>query len=113
MPVIGVCLGILMGSLSGFVFWKFIDTLWKASTRQVPLIAGEILAIFTFWLGGNWLQTPFLESADTTEVLYYYILTLTCIFTPIALAKLVQRILIHFQEKQRLEESRSEGNSDD
>lgn len=109
--VMGVCLGILMGSLSGFVFWKFIDTLFKASLKQTPIIGGQVLGIFAFWVGGNWLRTSFLESVNSAETLYYYILTLTCIFGSVSVAKVIDRVVKQAKDKARLENAR--GSSDD
>ncbi len=105
-----------MGCLSGLVTWILVGTLFKASVKQIPIISGQMLGIFTFWLsgglGGDRLLTSFLQSVDSTEMFYYYAFTLTCIWTPVAVAKVIVIIMQHAKETARLEKQQMKRSSD-
>lgn len=99
MLVIGVPLGILIGVVSGVVFLLLFKTLWRASVKQIPLLIGEMLSIPTFWFGGHWLTTALLESVDLNEMLPSFILSLTCVFVPIAMASVIFVIVRYGTER--------------
>jgi len=101
--LIGICLGILIGLLSGSFFWWLVGTMWKASIKQSPIIAGQLFAIPTFWFGAKWLSAPLLDPINRTEMLEPYIVTLTCIFGVIAAVRILQRIKSYGEGRRKVE----------
>ena len=99
----GVCLGILIGILTGTVFSVLVMTAKNTSFKEIQSIIkliAEFLAIPSFWFGGPWLTTDFLKIVNFNDIFESYVLSLTIIFTPIALIVLIP-ILIGFAEDVR------------
>jgi len=94
--MIGIPLGLLIGVLTGLVVPLLIRTAWRVSKLNInSLLAfiGQFLAIPTFWLGGPWISGSFLKGETLTEILPYYIFSLACTFSIIALYPLLRIVI--------------------
>jgi hypothetical protein len=83
MSVIGYPLGILIGVITGAVFNKFLSITEKAPKAKLSTFvtfSGQILALPTFWFGGPWITTQFLQQVNLEEVLPGYLISLTLTF---------------------------------
>ena len=68
-PGVGIPLGVLIGVLTGGVAILLFRTAWRETDLAGLLkVIGEILIIPTFWFGGPWLTTTFLDSVDLDEI---------------------------------------------
>lgn len=74
-----------MGVVSGFVMVLLLYTAYEATPSKLLVICAEILAIPTFWFGGPWLATAFMQGIDHAELLPSYVLALALCFTTIVM----------------------------
>ena len=83
--VIGICLGALIGVITGAIFIYMLKSLSKAAVwlDGVKIVA-EMLSIPTFWFGGPWVATKVLLSVQWQHVLPWYIALLAILFLVIA-----------------------------
>jgi hypothetical protein len=109
--LVGVVLGLLIGGLSGFFIWWLLDKMWEASLKQAPIVAGQLFAIPGFWFG-TWLGAPLLKPVDHAEMLEPYILTVACIFVPVAAWRVLIRIRTVAKRKRTAEKKMANGGSD-
>ncbi len=83
MSIIGYPLGILIGVITGYVFMLYFQTVnaskkFKYST--ILKISTQLLALPTFWFGGPWITSQFLQSVNFAESLPGYLISLTITF---------------------------------
>lgn len=96
MSIIGYPLGILIGIITGFVFTLF----FKAATAEskvklstITKISTQLLALPTFWFGGPWATTKFLQPVNIAEVLPGYLVSLTITFLLLVLWPISQYVI--------------------
>jgi hypothetical protein len=79
----GTFIGVLIGLVSGTVMLVLLRTASSASighVKAIIAITAEFLAIPTFWFGGPWLTSTFLQLVSLEEMLDPYIVSLTLTF---------------------------------
>jgi hypothetical protein len=94
--MIGIALGLLIGIVTGLVVCLLIKTAWttpRLNMTSLVALIGQFLAIPTFWLGGPWISGSFLSGKQLTELLPYYIASLACTFSLIALYPLLKIVI--------------------
>ena len=82
-PVIGISLGALIGLVTGIVavfLMRAALRIPRGDIGRLVTLAGELLAIPTFWFGGPWLATRLLRHLDFALVLPWYLVTLALAF---------------------------------
>lgn len=101
MKMIGYPLGILIGVITGVVLillLKLIKQLFDKSQQDknsqpnpstYTKIIAEILALPTFWFGGPWVTTQFIQTMKLEEVLDSYLISLTLTFMLIIFKELL------------------------
>ncbi len=83
MSMIGYPLGILIGVITGYVFMLFFQTVIASSKVKfstIMKVSTQLLAMPTFWFGGPWITTKFLQSVNFAESLPGYLVSLTLTF---------------------------------
>jgi len=83
MSIIGYPLGILIGVITGYVFILFFQTAIASSKVKystVMKVSTQLLAMPTFWFGGPWVTTQFLQSVNFAALLPGYLVSLTLTF---------------------------------
>lgn len=81
--MIGIPIGILIGVVTGTIFLVLLKTVHGANISNVASVAAivsEISAIPTFWFGGPWVVTSFLNLVDLKEIINFYIISLALVF---------------------------------
>jgi len=79
MIILGIALGILIGVVTAAVFIHLLKVLAGSTSGEFKVVA-EVLAIPTFWFGGPWVTTRFLEHVGREEILSIYTFSLTLTF---------------------------------
>ena len=79
----GICLGVLIGILSGMCFVVLLDNLTTGGNATAAV--ASITGLGTFMVGGSWGSGRMLESSDPGEMASWYFLALAITFTPFAL----------------------------
>lgn len=82
--IIGIPLGILIGTISGAVALVLIRTansIRASNLKPIVAVTAEILAIPTFWFGGSWVTTKFISVSSIPDILNAYIVTLAITFS--------------------------------
>jgi xanthine/uracil permease len=83
MSSIGYPLGILIGIITGYVFMLFFQSAMASSNvkfSKIMKLSTQLLAMPTFWFGGPWITTQFLESVNLAESLPKYLISLALTF---------------------------------
>jgi len=92
MNMVGYPLGILIGIITGVVLIFFIrllkqlieksqqDEKFQPNPSTYTKIIAEMLALPTFWFGGPWVTTQFIQTIKLEEVLDSYLISLTFTF---------------------------------
>jgi len=97
MSIIGYPLGILIGIITGYVFILFFKTVTESSKLQfstVIKVSTQLLALPTFWFGGPWITTQFLQSINFAESLPGYLIALTFTFLLLVFWPLSQFVIL-------------------
>jgi len=85
----GISLGLLIGLITGAVVALLLRTAGdeknQKDVKAILSVVAELLAIPTFWFGGSWLTTRMLGAIDVTNILPFYMTSLVCTFTAIAI----------------------------
>ena len=81
-PEVGIPLGVLIGIITAIVFLYLLYTAFKRrlSFRNTLTVAGQVLALPTFWFGGPWLATQIMASVDIASIVVSYINSLCITF---------------------------------
>src|ERR671935_2586336 len=95
MQPLGGGLGVLIGVVSGTCLILLLRTALagKASVKNTVAITSELLAIPTFWFGGPWVTTVFVQSLDVRVILPSYMVALAASFVLIALYPLLRLVI--------------------
>ena len=83
MSIIGYPLGVLIGVITGYDFMLFFQTVIASSKVKfstIMKVSTQLLALPTFWFGGPWITTQFLQSVNFAESLPGYLIALTLTF---------------------------------
>ena len=94
--IAGIGIGILIGIISGTVALLLLKTANTASVRNptsVVAITTEILAIPSFWFGGPWVTSSFLNLVALQEMINPYIVTLASSFSIIMVYPIIKWVL--------------------
>ena len=94
---LGVPLGVLIGLITGLVLLLVL----QAANVQHPVlkdtltVAGQLLAIPTFWFGGPWIATAAITAlqSESNALWPWYLVTLSILFFAIAVYPLVVLIV--------------------
>lgn len=79
----GIAIGILIGIISGTVALVLLKTANTASIKSATsliAITTELLAIPTFWFGGPWVASDFLNLVELDKIINSYIVSLATTF---------------------------------
>jgi hypothetical protein len=87
MHPVGIALGLLIGLVSGaaLVLLLAVARRGQADLKSTAAVIAELFAIPTFWFGGPWVTTTAMQSISLAEILPSYMVSLSVIFTGIAL----------------------------
>jgi len=92
----GIALGLLIGVLSGTVALVLLKTLRTASLKDISSVVtltSEMLAIATFWFGGDWVSTSLLKLLTCELIIHPYLIALFISFTGIVIYPLFRMIV--------------------
>jgi hypothetical protein len=105
MHPVGMALGLLIGVVSGVacVLLLAVARRGQPDLKSTAAIIAELLAIPTFWFGGPWVTTAILQSVSLADIVPSYMLSLSVIFTLIALYPLIVLVRRLGQEIGRVE----------
>jgi hypothetical protein len=93
-PEIGMPLGVLIGVLSGIIGAALIGVVRLGiALKDIPQVAGELVAIPTFWFGGSWLTGKMLESVPTADIVQSYVLALAVTFVAVVVYPLIRLVI--------------------
>ena len=95
MQPLGVALGVLIGVVSGTSLVLLLRTALagRPGLKETLAITSELLAIPTFWFGGPWVTTVFVQSVDVRLILPSYMVALAASFVLIALYPLLRLVI--------------------
>ena len=95
MQPLGVGLGVLIGVVSGTCLILLLRTALagRASVKDTLAITSELLGIPTFWFGGPWVTTVFVQAIDLGVILPSYMVALAVTFVVIAAYPLLRLVI--------------------
>jgi hypothetical protein len=94
MWLIGIPIGLFIGTLSGISFLLILRTAFEGKgIKHVTALIGEIAALASFSLGGKWLADGSLEEMQRTGLLGPYLLSFITTFFIIAAKSLYRTVV--------------------
>ena len=94
--ILGVCLGVGIGVLTGLVLVVLLRIVAATSPRhlkRIMALTGEVPGLATFWLGAPWVTTKLLEDLDWEDVIGWYVASLVITVIIIVIFPLVRFII--------------------
>ncbi len=94
MFLIGIPLGIFIGTLSGYIFLLILRTGFKGTgLKHISTLLGELTALVTFSLGGSWFANGILKGTEPSDIQSPYILAFAVTFF-ILTSKCLYRVIV-------------------
>lgn len=94
MSLIGIPIGLFIGTLSGIIFLLILRTGFKGEgLKTVTTLIGELTALASFSLGGPWFAKGLLEDMHRADFLGPYLLSFAATFFTIAAKSLYRAVI--------------------
>ena len=93
--IIGLCFGLVFGGLAGWIVWRYFDALFRAQDKQIPAVCIGLVAVMAPLVTGERISAMISKPAESSDMFFYYVVTVTIIVFPAMTIKTVLRIINH------------------